>query len=175
MDRRQQLFERGERGKRPGVLLLGGGIDDDGWRIDNGRRSGLFERLHLPSQFCDGLFEIGIVPREGQRRAVLHERILEFALPAQCIREAAESRQVLGCRPQHLLELLLRVAVVTKFEQCAAECDPRREIRRMYKESGAAYVDRFLEHARAAVLLRELSKRNRRRVLLDPSSEIFKA
>src|SRR5215467_42449 len=44
----------------------------------------------------------------------------------------------------------------------------------MDQESRATHVDRFLEQARAAALFRQLGKSNRRRVLVDPSSEIFK-
>jgi hypothetical protein len=43
----------------------------------------------------------------------------------------------------------------------------------MNGEARAADVHRLLKHAGAPVLLSELRKRNRRRVLLDPSSEIF--
>jgi hypothetical protein len=172
MDRRQQVFERCKGGSRSGSLLLRGGIDDDGWRFDNGRRSGLLGRLHLTSQFCDGLLEVGIVAREAQRRTVVHQRLFELALPSQRVGKAANGRQILRRRPQYLLEFGLCVRVLAKFEQRAAEGYSRREIRGMYEESGAADVHRFLKHAGSPVLFRELGKSNRRRVLLDPSSEI---
>jgi hypothetical protein len=41
-------------------------------------------------------------------------------------------------------------------------------------ESCAGRVHGFLQLSRAPVLFGELRKRNRRRVLLDPPSEIFK-
>src|SRR5215831_4317740 len=79
MNRRQQLFERCECGSSAGSLLLRGGIDDDdGWRFDDGRRSSLLGRLHLTSQLCDGLLEVGIVTRERQRRTVVHQRLFEL-------------------------------------------------------------------------------------------------
>jgi hypothetical protein len=42
-------------------------------------------------------------------------------------------------------------------------------------EAGARRVDCVLQSSHAAVLLGELRKRNRRRVLLDPTSKAFKA
>jgi hypothetical protein len=128
----------------------------------------------LTSQFFDGLFEVGIVSRESQRRAILHERVLELALAAQRVGKAADRGQVFRRRPQHLLEFVLRFFVLPKFDERATEGDTRRQIRRMDEEAGAAHVDRFLQHARPPVLFRQLGKSNRRRVLLDPSSEIFK-
>jgi hypothetical protein len=40
---------------------------------------------------------------------------------------------------------------------------------------GPADVDRFLEHCGAPALFSQLGEGDRRRVVLDPSSEIFKA
>jgi hypothetical protein len=44
----------------------------------------------------------------------------------------------------------------------------------MRRKARTADVRGFVKHRRAAVLFRELRKSNRRRVLLDPPSEIFK-
>src|SRR5215831_14154463 len=78
MDRRQQLFERGEGGNGPGTLLLGDAIDDSDGRVVDGLDCGDLERRcdswfalgrrHLARQFRDDLFEVGIVPGEGQCR-----------------------------------------------------------------------------------------------------------
>jgi hypothetical protein len=43
----------------------------------------------------------------------------------------------------------------------------------MNRQAARTHVDRFLMLAGAAKFLRELRKRNRRRVLLDPASKIF--
>jgi hypothetical protein len=184
MDRRQQLFKRGEGGNGPGALLLGGGIDDSDGRVVDGFDCGDLKRRfdsrfalgrqHLARQFRDGLFEVGIVSGKCECRLVLHQRFFERTPPAQCVGESADGREVLWRRPQGLLEFVLGVFVVAELDERSSERDARRVIRRVHEETGAAHVHRFVEHARPAVLFRELGKRNRRRVLLDPSSEIFK-
>ena len=60
-----------------------------------------------------------------------------------------------------------------EVEKCAAQRDAGRQIRGMNGESRAAHVHRLFELSCAAVLFGELRESDRRRVLLDPSSEIF--
>jgi hypothetical protein len=45
----------------------------------------------------------------------------------------------------------------------------------MHGEARAAHLDGLFEHRSAAVLFGELGEGDRRRVQLDPSSEIFEA
>ena len=73
------------------------------------------------------------------------------------------------------MEFALRILELPELDQRPAEGDARGEIRRVNFEAGAADVDSFLKHRRAPVLFSELGESNRRRVLLDPSSEIFQA
>jgi len=87
--------------------------------------------------------------------------------------QSTDRREVFRCRAQHLLELLLRGLVLAQLHERAPKRDARGRVGRVSPKARAADVHRLLKHSRAAVLFSELGKRNRRRVLLDPSSEIF--
>src|SRR6185369_12506351 len=105
---------------------------------------------------------------------ILRERLAERPLLFQRLRERADRREIVRRVLDHLLELTLRLVELVQFEQGAAERHAGGVICGVNVEAGPAGVDRFLELSRAAVLFGELRKRNRRRVLLDPSSETFK-
>ena len=132
-------------------------------------------RFDLPRQVGDGLFEIRIVSRDGQRGAVLCQRFGQRALAMVDVRETANRGEVFRSALQHLMEFALRILKLPELDQCPAEGDARGEIRRVNFEAGSADVDGFLKHRRAPVLFSELGESNRRRVLLDPSSEIVEA
>ena len=131
-------------------------------------------RRDLPFEFLDCLFEVGIVPNERERGPALHERRGNGALPLEHVGQSANRRKVLRRGTQHLLELLLRVLVLVELDERASESYARGQISRVRRQARAADIRGFVKHRRAAVLFRELRKSNRRRVLLDPSSEIFK-
>jgi hypothetical protein len=59
------------------------------------------------------------------------------------------------------------------LHQGTAERDTRRQIARVDREAIAAGVDSFSMATSAAIFLRKLRKRNRRRILLDSASKVF--
>jgi len=189
MDRGQELFEGGDGGNCMGTFLFYRGIDRRGRR---GRRRSVHQellgrllegeavggvrgrfRLHLSRQVGDRLLEIRIVPREGERGAVLREGFDERALPMEDIGQATNRGKVLGSAPQHLLQLLLRVRELLELDKRASKGHTGGQIRGMHREPCAAHVDRFLKHRGATVLFGELGEGDGRRVVLDPSSEVF--
>ena len=113
------------------------------------------------------------MPRDGQRGPVLRQGLHERALSVMRIREAFDRSKVLGRALQNLLELVLRVSKLAELEKRAAEGHASGMIRGMNLETATSRVDGFLQFSRTAVLFGELRKRNRRRILLDPSSKAF--
>ena len=87
--------------------------------------------------------------------------------------EAANGRQVLGRAFQDELELLLRFIEMSELDQDTTERDVGGEIAGVNRETGAAGGYGFRELAGAAVLFGELGESDRRRILLDPASQVF--
>ena len=83
--------------------------------------------------------------------------------------------QVLGRALQDAFELHLRLFELLQLDQRASESDPRRKIPGVNGQAGTADVHGLLKLAGAAVFLGQLRERDRRRVLLDPSSQIFQS
>jgi hypothetical protein len=120
------------------------------------------------------VLEVGVVPRDRQSRPVLGQRRDEGTLAVMGFRQAFDRREILGCALQDLLELSLRVFELTELEKRASEGHTCGVIGRVNFETRATGIDGVLEWSGATVLFGELRKRNRRRVLLDPSSKTFK-
>ena len=129
--------------------------------------------LNLSGELRDGLFQIGIVARERERRAILRERFLQFAAAMMDFSQAADRGQVLGCVLEDVFELALRIFELIQLEEGASERNACGKVAGVYREAGAAGLDRFLELAGPPELLGELRKSNRRRILLDPASKVF--
>ena len=92
------------------------------------------------------------------------------------LREPADGREVLRRALEHPLELELPFVELTELDERAAEGDARREVSGMNREAGPAGVDRFLMYfSGPPALFGELGKSNRRRILLDPASQIVNA
>lgn len=121
------------------------------------------------------MVEVGVVTRDRQSRPVLGQRCDKGTLPVMGFREAFDRREILGGVLQDLLELLLRVFELTEIEKRASQGYTCGVIGGMNRETSATDIDGLLRLAGATVLFGELRKRNRRRVLLDPSSEFFEA
>ena len=90
-------------------------------------------------------------------------------------REAAERRQVLGRGAQDARELRGCLVEVFEIDERATERHAGRQVIGMMRETFAADANGLLELAGAATLLRELRKGQRRRILLDPASQVFEA
>ena len=67
------------------------------------------------------------------------------------------------------------VVELADLDQRAAERDARGNVRGMPQQSRAAGLDRFGEHAEAAVLLGERREGDRRRVPLDPALQFLES
>jgi hypothetical protein len=109
------------------------------------------------------------VARQRERRA------MRGACRAPCrwnIGESANGREVFRSALEDLLQLALRLVELLQFDERAAKRHARGQICGMDVEAGAADVNRFLKHRGPPELFGELRKRDRRRVLLDPSSQI---
>src|SRR5215475_14920959 len=89
--------------------------------------------------------------------------------------EGANGSQIVRRDAQHGFEFLTRLVKLFQFDQRATEGDLRGQIPWMPRQPVAADRDRLLVIASAPVLLRELCKRDRRRVLLDPAAQRFDA
>ena len=72
-------------------------------------------------------------------------------------------------------QLGVRFVETSELDERAAERDARGEVVGMVRKAGAADADGLVVIARAAALLGELRKSNRRRVRLDPASEFEKS
>ena len=81
--------------------------------------------------------------------------------------------QVVGGRLQDILELGGRFVVPRHLQEGAAERDTGREIRGVLRQTGPADANGVFELAGPPMLLRELRKSNRRRILLNPASKFF--
>ena len=85
----------------------------------------------------------------------------------------AHRNQVIRRSVEHTEELGTRLLVATQFEEGAPEGHPRRQVGGVLGQADLTHLDRFLAVTGTAVLLRELRKSNRRRVLLNPASKIL--
>ena len=81
--------------------------------------------------------------------------------------------EIVGGGLQDIFELDRRLVVLSRLQQGSAKRDTRRQIRGVLGQTGAADADRLVELPGPAMLLRELRKSNRRRILLDPASKFF--
>ena len=81
--------------------------------------------------------------------------------------------EMVGGSVEHALELGARSVEAPKFEQGPTECDPRREIRGVLSQTGLAHPNGLFAVTGPPAFLRELGKRNRRRILEDPASKIL--
>src|SRR5687768_17530941 len=86
---------------------------------------------------------------------------------------SANRRQVLRRGFEDVLQLAEGGVEVVHLEERPPERHPSGEVTRMDCEPGSARFDRVFVAPRSTVLLRELGKRNRRRVFYNPASELF--
>src|SRR5258706_11225075 len=139
------------------------------------RRLRSSRRRKLLCEVADGLLEIGIVAREGERGAIKLQRIGQIPTLVMDVGDSADRGQILWRGFQHHAELDLGLVELTELDERTAQRDSRREVAGMKGQAGAARIHRFLMQARPPVFFGKLRKRNRRRVLLDPASKVFNA
>jgi hypothetical protein len=100
---------------------------------------------------------------------------LRLAPKAVNLGNASNSAQVLGRRRENGRQFCEGVVQLSKVEQRAAERGARGEVFGVDRQTGAADADGFRRAAGAAELFGERRKRQRRRILLDPASQVFNA
>ena len=128
-----------------------------------------------PSNVVDGLLEIGIVPRKGERRTIVAKCVGEVAAAIVDVRQAAKCRQILRRAPQHARELHFRAVEIVGFEKGSTERYTCGKVPRVNGEPGAADCDGVMKIAAPPVLFPELRKSKRRRVLVDPAAKLVDA
>jgi len=88
-------------------------------------------------------------------------------------RESANRRQVFRGALQHQLEFVLRFVELAHFQESPTERHAGGQVAGVQRQPSPARLDRFLRLSGPAVLFRQLGKRNRRRIPLDPASKVF--
>ncbi len=129
-------------------------------------------RFHLLLNLADRVLEVDVVLRELQRTAIVHEGLAHQAAALIDLREGADRRQVARRRIENSGQFGERLVEAVELDEGAAQRDAGGEVIGMVREAGAADLDGFVVGAVAAQLFRELRKRHRRRVRLDPASEV---
>ena len=121
-------------------------------------------------------FQVRVVRCELQRRRIVGERGGQLSLAAARLGERAGGGEVFRCgRQDTRLSSAAAASSRPDSEQRPPECHACRQILGMDGETGAAGCDRVVELTGATVLLGELRKSNRRRVLLNPASKVVNA
>jgi hypothetical protein len=179
--------ERGGRSLRV-VAGLTGRLGAGGQRNTVGRRQQFLVRLFegqsagrprfgadLSRQLLDDLLELGIVTGERQRPLEILERRRGVAFAVEDLGEAAHGGQILRGLAGDELELDPRVGELSEVEQRPPERHPCRQIAGMPGEALAADPHGLLGLPGTPVFLGQLRKGNRRRVGLDPASQVIDA
>ena len=125
-------------------------------------------RHRVPAEVTDGLLDGGVRAGHLEGRPELLQGLRDLALPAVDFGDAADGAEIVGGRPQDVVQLALGGLDVADLEQGAPQRHPGRQVARVPREAGPADLDGFLEAAGPAVLLRQLGEGNRPRVLLEP-------
>jgi len=113
------------------------------------------------------------------RRRIRHDGRLDLDLRRSVtptlldIRQLARRRQVVGCGLEDVFELAGRFVVPSHLEQGTAKRNASGEICRVLRQAVPADANGVVELAGSPMLLGELRKCNRRRILLDPASKFF--
>jgi hypothetical protein len=116
--------------------------------------------------------DIPVLPR---RLCLILRRTPVDSLPGALMDlcEITYRNEIVGGSVEHAQELGARIVEAPKFEQGPTECDPRRQIRGVLSQTGLAHPNGLFAVTGPPVFLRELRKRNRRRILQDPASKIL--
>lgn len=111
------------------------------------------------------------------RRAILNGTFDWFRLapPPTNFLDALERAQVIRRSRQHRGQLGKGVIELSEIEKRPPQRGARSEIFGVNREAGPADADRFPRPAGTAKFLGERRKRQRRRILLDPASQIVDA
>ena len=87
--------------------------------------------------------------------------------------ELSDRGQIVRSGSNDVFEFFRGFVEPPELEQCPTQRHPCGEIGRVLLKAGSRDFDRLFEIACSPVLFRELRKRNRRRILLDPASQFF--
>ena len=101
----------------------------------------------------------------------MDERLAHQAAALIDLGQGADRRKVAGRHVQHVRQLREGLVEPVQFDEGAAEGDAGGQGFRMVLQAGAAHPHGFVVLAFAPEFLRQLGKRQRRRVGLDPASE----
>ena len=121
----------------------------------------------------DGARQICILPRQRQRLPVGCQRCSAIAATRVDLRDPLERREVLGRRGQHARQFHQRLIQLAEVQQRPAERGPGARVLRVNGQAGAAGADSIGRPAGAAQLLCEGGKSKRRRIHLDPASQLL--
>ena len=84
---------------------------------------GRCRRFNRARNFVDGLFEVGIVLGEQQRRSVERERVAKVPPPVMNLGHPANGRKILGRMLKHIFQLALRLVEVVELDERTSERD----------------------------------------------------
>lgn len=140
-----------------------------GRRGSPGRR----RRRYLTFQLGNLPGELLISRRQCERSPQVDERVRLAAGPQADLTEAAPRRQVFRRDVEHGSQLAARGVQIAQREQRATEGHTRGMVFGVVSESCPANADGVLMAAGAPVFLGELREGKRRRVPLDPASQLL--
>ena len=113
--------------------------------------------------------------RQRKRSTIEGQRLGQIATSMMNLGQAPDRRKVFRSGSKDQGQLGLGPVQLSRFDERTPERDPGRKIPRMPNEPGPADGDRFSEITGAPVFLAQLGERNRRRVFLDPPSQLLDA
>ena len=100
-------------------------------------------------------------------------RRVQLAAKAMNFGDASDRAEMLGRRLQHHGQFRQGIVKLAEIEQGAPERGAGGQVFGVEGQAGAADADGFLRATGAAELFGERRKRQRRRILLDPASQVF--
>src|SRR5262245_7670382 len=112
--------------------------------------------LDLARQAADQLLDLGIVPRDGECRTVLRQRLRDLAQSMMGFSESFDGREILGRALQDLFELTLGVFALVEFQKRSSQGDAGGVIRGMNDKPGARRIGGLPKLSRAAVFFGKL-------------------
>ena len=121
------------------------------------------------------VLELRIVFREPKCASVTLQGFGRVAALMMDFAEAAKRRQTIRSVPQYTRQLRFRAGKVAGYEQRPAKSHTGRQVARMDTEPRAAHPNGAVEVSGSPVFFAQLSKRNRRRVSMDPASKLVNA
>lgn len=168
-----ELRDRSERARPPGPA----GRPSIHRVSGNGRLPGSCARRRRPHrpllQRVHDQSEFGVVRRQAEGRLVPPQRLGCVPTLTMDLCQPFDRGEILRCCLEHRLEFTLGRLEMAETRERSAKRDPRRRVPRVDGKAGATDGHRPLILTGAPVLLGELRKQNRRRILEDPASQFL--